>query len=132
MGVALHGGHEIGDEIRAALILVQHLGPFGFDVLVLARGIIDAATGKAHEHDKKCAGAGKRTENRLRHGQMVSFEPMLRKIVSRPALSYTLRSVHDHTSDGAPGPMNGAESLVSTLVGCGVDVCFTNPGTSEM
>ncbi len=28
--------------------------------------------------------------------------------------------------------MNGAESLVSTLVGGGVDVCFTNPGTSEM
>ncbi|MDE2162248.1 MAG: acetolactate synthase large subunit [Alphaproteobacteria bacterium] len=28
--------------------------------------------------------------------------------------------------------MNGAESLVHTLVNCGVDVCFTNPGTSEM
>ncbi len=28
--------------------------------------------------------------------------------------------------------MNGAESLVRTLVGGGVDVCFTNPGTSEM
>ena len=28
--------------------------------------------------------------------------------------------------------MNGAESLVHTLVGGGVDVCFTNPGTSEM
>jgi len=28
--------------------------------------------------------------------------------------------------------MNGAESLVRTLVGAGVDVCFTNPGTSEM
>ncbi len=28
--------------------------------------------------------------------------------------------------------MNGAESLVTTLVGAGVDVCFTNPGTSEM
>ena len=28
--------------------------------------------------------------------------------------------------------MNGAESLVSTLAGAGVDVCFTNPGTSEM
>jgi acetolactate synthase I/II/III large subunit len=28
--------------------------------------------------------------------------------------------------------MNGAESLVKTLVACGVDVCFTNPGTSEM
>ncbi|MDH3714860.1 MAG: acetolactate synthase large subunit, partial [Gammaproteobacteria bacterium] len=28
--------------------------------------------------------------------------------------------------------MNGAEGLVRTLVGAGVDVCFTNPGTSEM
>ncbi len=28
--------------------------------------------------------------------------------------------------------MNGAESLVRTLRGCGVEVCFTNPGTSEM
>ena len=28
--------------------------------------------------------------------------------------------------------MNGAESLIQTLVNGGVDVCFTNPGTSEM
>ena len=28
--------------------------------------------------------------------------------------------------------MNGAESLVRTLVACGVEVCFSNPGTSEM
>lgn len=28
--------------------------------------------------------------------------------------------------------MNGAESLVRTFVAGGVDVCFTNPGTSEM
>ena len=28
--------------------------------------------------------------------------------------------------------MNGARSLLSTLVGAGVDVCFANPGTSEM
>lgn len=36
---------------------------------------------------------------------------------------------------GAPGlgdAMNGAESLVRTLFAGGVDVCFTNPGTSEM
>src|SRR5262252_1861373 len=30
------------------------------------------------------------------------------------------------------GTMNGAESLVWTLVAGGVNVCFTNPGTSEM
>lgn len=28
--------------------------------------------------------------------------------------------------------MNGAETLVKTLLGDGVDVCFANPGTSEM
>ncbi|MCB0984225.1 MAG: acetolactate synthase large subunit [Ilumatobacteraceae bacterium] len=28
--------------------------------------------------------------------------------------------------------MNGAESMVRTLVGSGVEVCFANPGTSEM
>jgi len=28
--------------------------------------------------------------------------------------------------------MNGAEALVRTLVACGVDTCFTNPGTSEI
>jgi acetolactate synthase-1/2/3 large subunit len=28
--------------------------------------------------------------------------------------------------------MNGAESLARTLVACGIDTCFANPGTSEM
>ena len=28
--------------------------------------------------------------------------------------------------------MNGAESLVHSLIDNGVEVCFTNPGTSEM
>lgn len=28
--------------------------------------------------------------------------------------------------------MNGAQGMIRTLVGAGVDVCFTNPGTSEM
>ena len=28
--------------------------------------------------------------------------------------------------------MNGAESVLRTLVACGVEVCFGNPGTSEM
>lgn len=28
--------------------------------------------------------------------------------------------------------MNGAQALVTTLVDCGVEVCFANPGTSEM
>ena len=28
--------------------------------------------------------------------------------------------------------MNGAESLVRTLVDCGIELCLANPGTSEM
>lgn len=28
--------------------------------------------------------------------------------------------------------MNGAQSLLTTLTNNGIDVCFTNPGTSEM
>jgi hypothetical protein len=28
--------------------------------------------------------------------------------------------------------MNGSQSLIKTWVNSGVDVCFTNPGTSEM
>jgi acetolactate synthase-1/2/3 large subunit len=28
--------------------------------------------------------------------------------------------------------MNGAQAVVATLAGCGVDVCFANPGTSEI
>jgi len=28
--------------------------------------------------------------------------------------------------------VNGAQALIRTLVSCGVEVCFTNPGTSEM
>jgi len=29
-------------------------------------------------------------------------------------------------------PMIGAQALIGSLVGAGVDVCFMNPGTSEM
>ena len=28
--------------------------------------------------------------------------------------------------------MNGAEALIATLAECGAEVCFANPGTSEM
>src|ERR1700694_5643761 len=42
-----------------------------------------------------------------------------------------LRSAWKDVVNGS-GTMNGAESLVRTLVAGGVDVCFANPGTSEM
>ncbi|EPR43390.1 thiamine pyrophosphate TPP-binding domain-containing protein [Desulfovibrio sp. X2] len=38
-----------------------------------------------------------------------------------------------HTSPQTPSEtQNGAQTLVATLVGSGVEVCFANPGTSEM
>ena len=33
---------------------------------------------------------------------------------------------------GVYGDMNGAQTLVHTLADCGVEICFGNPGTSEM
>jgi acetolactate synthase-1/2/3 large subunit len=33
---------------------------------------------------------------------------------------------------GNHGTLNGAQALIRTLVGSGVDTCFANPGTSEM
>src|SRR5258706_9755516 len=42
-----------------------------------------------------------------------------------------LSTVSRNGANGS-GTMNGAESLVRTLVAGGVDVCFANPGTSEM
>src|SRR5262245_18188277 len=44
--------------------------------------------------------------------------------------SKSMRETEPLNAMGAP--MNGAESLVRTLLAGGVNVCFTNPGTSEM
>src|SRR5271168_4336029 len=99
MGVALHGRHQIGNEIGPALILVQHLAPFGLDVLILPRGVVDTATGQPHKHNHERTGAGKRGEYRLRHGEMISFGPMTRKIVSSRALSYTSEGTDDHNKN---------------------------------
>ncbi len=35
-------------------------------------------------------------------------------------------------ASGDTAPMNGAQAMIRTLVDSGVDVCFMNPGTSEM
>src|ERR1700693_5932081 len=46
---------------------------------------------------------------------------------------------HERASLTAPvfapssgGPMNGAETLVATAIRHGIEVCFANPGTTEM
>ena len=38
----------------------------------------------------------------------------------------------DSTTTGSATEGNGARALIRTLVNAGVEVCFTNPGTSEM
>jgi acetolactate synthase-1/2/3 large subunit len=39
---------------------------------------------------------------------------------------------HQATQGESASGTNGAQALIRTLVACGVDTCFTNPGTSEM
>jgi hypothetical protein len=39
-GVALHGLHEVGNQVGAALVLVQHLGPRGLHLLVLGLEVV--------------------------------------------------------------------------------------------
>jgi acetolactate synthase-1/2/3 large subunit len=44
-----------------------------------------------------------------------------------------VRDLLEAAFDGGDGAaVNGAESLVRTLLAGGVEVCFSNPGTSEM
>ena len=50
-------------------------------------------------------------------------------VARRPSGSRKFRPAADSRKDP---PMNGAESLVHTLLRSGVDTCFSNPGTSEM
>ena len=41
-------------------------------------------------------------------------------------------TAYDADAEGTDRPMNGAESVVRSLHAAGVEVCFANPGTSEM
>src|SRR4029077_5025646 len=54
-GVALHGVHQIGNEIGAALVLIDDLGPGGFDALILLHhAVVTAAREAEHRrgHDR--------------------------------------------------------------------------------
>src|SRR5476649_1919480 len=51
---------------------------------------------------------------------------------ARRAKSPTMKASVTPDRPPSTGPMNGAEALIRTLVTGGVDVCFANPGTSEM
>ena len=43
LGLAFDGAHQVGHQVRAALVLVQHLGPAGFDLFVAALQAVVAA-----------------------------------------------------------------------------------------
>src|SRR5919199_2342425 len=66
-------------------------------------------------------GAGRRHRSALRRRTLPTPHPDLRAPLKR----------HRRSREGMED-MNGAESLVRTLVQGGVNVCFANPGTSEM
>ena len=52
---ALDGFHQVGNQIRAALVLVFHLGPGGGDFLIVSGDVIDAtATEKQNKRDQRC------------------------------------------------------------------------------
>ena len=44
----------------------------------------------------------------------------------------TDRAASDRAASNRAAPSNGAELLRDTLLDCGIQVCFANPGTSEM
>jgi hypothetical protein len=52
--------------------------------------------------------------------------------ISDEDISYRTEGFSGDAIPAQQPPMNGAESLVRTLVDNEVDVCFANPGTSEM
>jgi len=58
-GVALDGGHQIGDQIGAALILVFDLAPACLDLLIQGRNIVHAATGQAQQQGHNQQGLGR-------------------------------------------------------------------------
>src|SRR5260221_2863298 len=52
-GIALHRGDEVGNEVGAALVLVQHLRPRGLHLLILALELVVSAPGKRERREKR-------------------------------------------------------------------------------
>ena len=54
LGVALHGLHQIGDQVRTALVLVQDFRPAGLHRFVLLLdGVVAAARQQRDQHDEQ-------------------------------------------------------------------------------
>ena len=64
-GVALHRLDQIGNEIGAALILVEHVRPLRLGPLLIARNVVDAAAREQQADDdgeKQAAAEAKNAE----------------------------------------------------------------------
>src|ERR1700726_5093654 len=62
LGIGLNRGHEIGDEVGAALILRLDVSKGGFDPLILGWNGIDTARGQRQRNDDERQYAGRRTQ----------------------------------------------------------------------
>src|SRR5262249_49506236 len=69
-GIALHGLDQIGDQIGAALVLVEHLRPSCLGGFLVARDVVDAT---ACEQAETCGEDGEAGE--ARHGGAHDFSP---------------------------------------------------------
>ncbi len=80
---------------------------------------------------RTCAASSRKPASRDGQTRRRRMRPARRRPAARGAnhASIARRKKENRMTDT---PMNGAESLVRTLVRSGVDMCFSNPGTSEM
>ena len=68
-GVALHRLDQVGNEVGAALILVQHLAPGGLGLLLQGWDGVDAAAGKRQPSDRQSQRTDEDARTRTRQCQ---------------------------------------------------------------
>ena len=68
-GIALHRLNQIGNEVGAALILVQHLAPSGLGLLLQRGDGVDAAAGKRQPGDRQSQRTDENARTRTRRCQ---------------------------------------------------------------
>src|SRR5262249_31964554 len=81
--------------------------------------------------DRVHARAGRRDLDRHLRGRRRRDEPA-RLPQGGPARAHRALRARRDRERGRRRAMNGAEALIRTATACGVDVCFANPGTTEM
>ena len=109
--------------------------PYGLSGLrVVRRSRARAARGpRLRTGNVHLNGATGRLRGAVRRLQAVGQRPRVGRVRLRGVPRGEGRDGRREMSGGAAASVaTGAEALVRTLVACGVDTCFTNPGTSEM